>query len=428
MAYENAASRYVSPGFPQEGAMANPAHVELVLQARAAIDQWRAEHPNERLDLQEAALRGKDLHAKGLDGANLQGADLREANVFAAHLMGADLSRAKLDGANLRGANLASAHLDRARVVGANFRDANLVEAVFAWVDASDADFFRADLLGAFLNDAHFRRANLTEARLVDTRAMGTDFTGVDLTNAQLGGANLAGADFTGANLTGANLRLATLVETNLAGARLIGCDIYGISAWGVQLDGAVQKDLAITEEDSPILVDDLEVAQFLYLILYNPKLRQVIDTITSKVVLILGRFTPERKAVLDALREELRKTGRGYVPVIFDFEAPSSRNLTETVSTLAHMARFIIADLTDPRSIPQELQRIVPDLPSVPIQPLILEGQGPWGMFESFQSYPWVLPIHQYRDEASLIAALADAIIVPAEQKAQELRGDHTS
>jgi hypothetical protein len=31
-----------------------------------------------------------------------------------------------------------------------------------------------------------------------------------------------------------------------------------------------------------------------------------VIDTITSKAVLILGRFTDERKAVLDALREEL--------------------------------------------------------------------------------------------------------------------------
>ena len=33
-----------------------------------------------------------------------------------------------------------------------------------------------------------------------------------------------------------------------------------------------------------------------------------MIDTITSKVVLILGRFTAERKAVLDALREELSK------------------------------------------------------------------------------------------------------------------------
>jgi hypothetical protein len=32
-----------------------------------------------------------------------------------------------------------------------------------------------------------------------------------------------------------------------------------------------------------------------------------VIDTIGKEAVLILGRFTEERKLVLDALREELR-------------------------------------------------------------------------------------------------------------------------
>ena len=49
---------------------------------------------------------------------------------------------------------------------------------------------------------------------------------------------------------------------------------------------------------EAPSQVDDLEVAQFIYLLLNNQNVRQVIDTITSKIVLILGRFTPERKAV----------------------------------------------------------------------------------------------------------------------------------
>jgi hypothetical protein len=41
-----------------------------------------------------------------------------------------------------------------------------------------------------------------------------------------------------------------------------------------------------------------------------------------------IGIRTPERKAVLDALREELRK--RDYLPVLFDFDKPASRDITE--------------------------------------------------------------------------------------------------
>jgi len=56
-------------------------------------------------------------------------------------------------------------------------------------------------------------------------------------------------------------------------------------------------------------------MAQFIYLLLNNQKVRDVIDTITSKVVLILGRFTSERKVILDALKDELRR--QNYTPVL---------------------------------------------------------------------------------------------------------------
>jgi hypothetical protein len=64
---------------------------------------------------------------------------------------------------------------------------------------------------------------------------------------------------------------------------------------------GVNAKNLVIRPplDEFPIQVDNLEVAQFIYLLLNNHKIRSVIDT---KVVLILGRFTPVRKIVLEAI------------------------------------------------------------------------------------------------------------------------------
>jgi hypothetical protein len=83
-------------------------------------------------------------------------------------------------------------------------------------------------------------------------------------------------------------------------------------------------------------------------------------------------------------------------------------------------MARFVVADITDAKSIPQELMAIVPTLPSVPIQPLLLVSQREYGMFEHFKRYPWVLEPFLYEDQDRLLAALGDRVIGPAEAKAK--------
>jgi hypothetical protein len=180
---------------------------------------------------------------------------------------------------------------------------------------------------------------------------------------------------------------------------------------------------LIITRDDEPdITVDNIEVAQFIYLLLHNEKIRDVIDTITSKVVLILGRFTAERKAVLDALREELRK--RKYLPILFDFEKARSRNTDETITLIARMARFVVADISDAKSVLQELRAIVPDLPSVPVQPVILATQEEPGMFDFYGNFPWFLEVHRYASQEQLIADLGEKVIRPAELKVPELQG----
>jgi hypothetical protein len=293
------------------------------------------------------------------------------------------------------------------------------VEAWYIWRDQnpsvrpsfSEADLSEADLYGADLTKADLSSANLSRAELLEA----------DLSEADLSGADLWRANLSGADLSGADLTHSTLVQTNLERTALEGCRIYGISAWSLNLKGTKQQNLNVSDYNEPdITVDKLEVAQFIYLLLNNEDIRQVIDTITSKVVLILGRFTPERKAVLDAIRNSLRQ--RDYLSVLFDFDKPASRDLTETISTLAHMARFIIADLTAARSIPQELQAIVPNLPSVPVQPLLLASEYEYGMFEHFERYPWVLKVYRYEDPHEVLASLEAKVISPAETKAREL------
>jgi hypothetical protein len=185
-------------------------------------------------------------------------------------------------------------------------------------------------------------------------------------------------------------------------------------------MEGAKQESLIITDYEEPtITVDNLKIAQFIYLLLNNDEIRDVINTLTTKVVLILGRFTPERKVILDALRDTLRK--QDYLPILFDFEKPSNRNFTDTVRTLAHLSRFIVADLTDPSSVPQELQAIVPDVP-VPVQPVILEANKAYATFGDLRRYPWMLPLFTYKDQMSLLSSLKESLIDPAERKAQEL------
>jgi hypothetical protein len=352
--------------------MANDEHVALLKRSAFADEwnEWRQENPDARPNLVEANLLEDDLSF-----ADLRGADLRGATLKAARLSHADLSLADLSEASL-----------------------------------SDAYLFGATMSGADLREADLRGANLFGVNLSEARLCG----------ASLEGANVSRADFRGVDLRNANLRITNAVETNFANANLTGCRVYGISAWGLNLDGATQQDLIITTDGEPeITVDNIEVAQFVYLLLHNKKIRDVIDTITSKGVLILGRFTPARKAVLDALRQELRN--RDYLPILFDFDVPAARDITETVSLLARMARFIIADLTDPSSIPKELEAIVPGL-AVPVQPLLEGSARPYAMFKDYWKYDWVLPVHRYEGLGSLLATLTEKVIAPAEAKVKAL------
>lgn len=84
-------------------------------------------------------------------------------------------------------------------------------------------------------------------------------------------------------------------------------------------------------------------------------------------------------------------------------------------------MARFVVADLTDARSVLQELQEIVPGRPNLTIQPLLHESQDE-GMWDHIRRFPWVLSPVRYADMETLLANLGNTVISPATAKAREL------
>ena len=167
--------------------------------------------------------------------------------------------------------------------------------------------------------------------------------------------------------------------------------------------------------------------------LLHNEKIRDVIETIGKKGVLLLGRFTEGRIAILERLREELRK--RDFLPIVFNFDKPDTTTFTQTVRLLAGMSRFVIADVTNPRSAPLELQATVPEL-MVPFRPIIEEGEKPFAMLEDLwiQYRDWVFEPLYYSSLEALAAALDEKIIKPAEirfaellaRKAEKMKGEH--
>ena len=398
--------------------MANTEQLEVLKSGVEAWNRWREKNPDVKIDLRNADLENAKLKAANLGGANLSGANLSAANLERADLREADLSggnlrKAYLYGARLRSANLERADLGGANLMRANLWDVNLRGADLGGVDFWDADLQRADLKGANLIGASFGDARLPQANLAGAYLKGVSFHGADLSHADLSGADLSNTVLINANF----------LRTKVDGANISNSKIYGVNVWDLEGEFKEQNQLIITlDETSAITVDNIKVAQFIYLILNNKEVRDVLNTLTSKTVLILGRFAlPERKVVLDALRNKLREYD--LLPIVFDFERPDDKDFTETIKTLAGMCYFVIADVTNPKSSPLELQATVPDY-QIPFVPIIQEGESPFAMMVDLQKkHDWVLDTISYKDGDQLIRILKKGIIDRAMQKHDELR-----
>jgi uncharacterized protein YjbI with pentapeptide repeats len=371
-------------------------------------NRWRIDHDVRHPNLRQADFEDVDIAQVNLMGANLSGACLINAK------LSGSLAYSVLDGADLSGAEMAC-HFEETQLVGAWALGTNFCRSRIEACNFRHAHLQKANFEGCYLEDTYFDHADLTGSSFYQADLWMAFLRNAVLDHVNLRGANLHGANLAGATIRECDLQRTVLVDSNIEGASISDCDIYGISAWNLARNAAtVQSNLRVSRHDeSPLYVDDIEVAQFIHLMVNNQRIRDVIDTVSRKAVLILGRFTPERKAILNGIRDQLRKSG--YVPIIFDFEKPAQRDFEETVKVLAGLSRFVIVDITNPSSSPLEINATVPDY-MIPFVPIIQSGEKEFSMFKGLQSkFHWLLPTVEYPSAEALMRSLDDYVIGPA-------------
>lgn len=350
--------------------MADSEHVEIFKNGATFWNKWRDSNPNIRPDLSDIDFES-DIHTY----------------------------KSRYDMPEFENYDLSNTNLSRITARNSFF--------INCFLAGSDINF--SDLCFSFFQNCSFEDANLAVSKIGSAEFHGCNFTNADLSYCSAEETNFSGSIFVSTKLSH-----MSLVKTDFSHTILDGARVYGISAWDLILDESEQKNIYIEEEGSSITVPNIEMAQFISILVNNSKIRDIIDTITSKVVLILGRFTEDRKVVLDEIKDKLQE--KGYLPVLFDFDGPQNRDVTETVITLASLAKFVVADISSPKSIPQELMSIVPNFPSLPIQPIIEKTQVEYGMFEHFKSYPWVLGEIKYCE--SDITLLVESVVNSCESR----------
>jgi Pentapeptide repeats (8 copies) len=221
-------------------------------------------------------------------------------------------------------------------------------------------NFQSANLNDADLRGLHLGRANLHKAKLRRAKLSGAVLAEADLREADLEGAEMIQTVLQQADLRKANLTGVWMIEGNLVQTNLIGANLYGAKLQSCDLFQA-QLDEA-----------DLREANLQESRLISASLRKA--NLTGASVFGIAAWN-------------------------LDLEGAIQKDLV----------------------IPQELSTVVAQLPSVPVQPIILSTEQEWGMFEHFTRYQWVLPIVKYEDVEGIISNLTEQVIEPAEKRARE-------
>jgi hypothetical protein len=176
----------------------------------------------------------------------------------------------------------------------------------------------------------------------------------------------------------------------------------------------SVRKDHASTAVKTLNLAKEIDGMNF----------GEIMSELSKRRVLILGRFSGRRLKILEAIKVHLKAHPNRYIPELFTYRKPESRDLVEAIIGFAALSRFIVADLSEPKSVQSELEAIVPHFQSVPVVALINRTGKEYATFSSIRRRENVVkPTVRYRDPDDLMEKIRQQVVPLAEKMLSEIQ-----
>lgn len=329
-------------------------------------------------------------------GANISSADInncifKESNFDKILARYTHVNNTSMRSSSFNNGDFYRCEIRKSNISQSTFSGSDMTGSTWSVVDGRQSVFIKCNFASAEMHRFHGFQSNFKSSHWTNSILKTSDFRRANFEDCKMDGSTVRGCSFGSATMpfmkwinfsvADCDLRRAEISDSTFENGKIKDCRIYGLAAWGVKFSQVEQSDLDISSKrDISIKCISVEYGIVISHFLHNESIKKYFETLSDKVVLILGRFTPSRKVFLEIIRYELKNAG--YVPVLFDFDKPDTKDLTETVLALALSSRAICADLSDPRCIPHELAVIAPNVTAI-IHTLIETGHEPYAMFE---------------------------------------------
>jgi uncharacterized protein YjbI with pentapeptide repeats len=283
----------------------------------------------------------------------------------------------------------------------ANFNDSDIEKVQLQNTDLSKATLYRSKANGLILKDCKatetkWRQAELSDSVFINVDFHLSNFSHVDLSNAEFDHCNLSHCYFHNAILENVHFKNTNLRHSNLNGVNIDNSTfntvkLYGSSLWDIKYNEVHCNNIDLSKlGDNSIISDDIRIAPLLHL-LEDDKLVEVIGSLKSNTVVILGSDSESGSM------EQLEKIGEkaknwGFTPIIVKkIKEIEGESFTKKAIMYSLLAKFVIIENSKPSGHILEFNKVL-ELGCIVC---VLQERGKlatWLLEENFSKYPFHL------------------------------------